>query len=280
MGGKSSDDSKMVNAQKQEAAEARAKEAQRKARIDAGLAKIKAAFHGAPVMGTRTEATPAGTKQVTGPATTRQVWVEPSSSAKGTGGGGYYKTVNVPATTRTVATPAGTRTVSYDTGKTTGGPGAFLDKYKQAYLGNYLPQVAQKFGEAKDETTYALARAGTLRSSAAADELAKLIEQNRINEADVRTKASEATADLKTRLAREEAAAQAQLYSTENPEVAAANAVNAVQNITAEKPSTTPLGAIFDVAAIGGANYLKGGTNKFYRDKYVPGAQPATRILG
>src|SRR5262249_50281532 len=54
---------------------------------------------------------------------------------------------------------------SYDTGKKKGGIGNdFYNKFKQGMLDYYMPEVAKKYGDAKDELTYRLARAGTLRS--------------------------------------------------------------------------------------------------------------------
>jgi hypothetical protein len=185
--------------------------------------------------------------------------------------------------TRTVAgraaVPGTTTNEQYVTGTTADPTTDFLKNYETDYLGNFLPQVATQFKDARDNTTYQLADAGTLQSSMAGDELAKLIEQNKVNEADVRGKATSAVGDLKSRLASEEAKATAQLYSTEDPETSAANALHAVTNITAEDAPNTMLGDIFKVASVGGANYLKGASNKAYRDQYVPGAQPASRIV-
>jgi hypothetical protein len=194
-------------------------------------------------------------------------------------GGGHWETKTVPGAWRTVTTPGATTSQQVVTGTAKDPTADFLKQYETDYLGNFLPQVATQFKDARDDTTYQFADSGTLQSSMAGDELAKLIEQNKINEADVRNKATSAVGDLKGRLAKEEAAAEAQLYSTEDPETAAANALHAVTNITAEDAPNTMLGDIFKVAAIGGANYLKGGANKAYRDQYVPGAQPASRII-
>jgi hypothetical protein len=275
MGGKSNDNAsrEMINMQKQEAAEARAKEDARKARIAGGLEKIKAAFHGGNTYGTKQVAGAPTTSRVQGPSTTQRVWIGSGN------GGGHWETKTVPGAWRTVTTPGATTSQQVVTGTAKDPTADFLKQYETDYLGNFLPQVATQFKDARDDTTYQLADAGTLQSSMAGDELAKLIEQNKINEADVRNKATSAVGDLKGRLAKEEAAAEAQLYSTEDPETAAANALHAVTNITAEDAPNTMLGDIFKVAAIGGANYLKGGANKAYRDQYVPGAQPASRII-
>jgi hypothetical protein len=154
-------------------------------------------------------------------------------------------------------------TVEYDTGVRTGGIGdEFYNKFKQGILDYYMPQVTDQYGDAKNELTYRLARAGTLRSSAATGEVADLAKQNTLNEAKVRSQADTAAADLKSRVASERAKAESQLYATENPEVAANQATAAIRNITAETPELSPLGQIFNIAAIGGANYLKGAMNQ------------------
>jgi hypothetical protein len=143
----------------------------------------------------------------------------------------------------------------------------FYDKYKQGILDYYNPQVAQKYGEARDETTYRLARAGTLESSAAAQEVAKLYEQNLKREGEVRSQADTATAELESRVNAEKNAAIAQLYATEDPEVATSQATHAVENISAEQPDLSPLGQIFDVAAIGGTKFAQGASNAEWNRK-------------
>src|SRR6187397_2434740 len=100
MGGKSSDNSEITNLQKEQAEEARAKDAARQARISTGLEAIRNAFQGNPIYETRTVNVPAS-QQVTGtPATTRQERFQ-----RQTGNGGMvndYRTVRVPGTQQTV----------------------------------------------------------------------------------------------------------------------------------------------------------------------------------
>lgn len=323
MGGKSDDSAsrEMIDMQKAEAAEARAKEVARKARIEGGLTKIKAAFHGGapitkavdksfkatgPAAGTASGAAVAGLPEGftyqrqpgTAPAQNRAATQAATDreNARRASARGTSARANVQPTQAVVA-PNGEWMIkgpdgklykmgsdigyqdTVTTGKSADPTKSFLADYESNYLGNFLPQVATQFKDARDQTTFDLADAGTLQSSMAGTELAKLIEQNKVNEADVRGKATAAVGDLKGRLADEEAKAQAQLYSTENPETAAANALHAVENITAENAPNTLLGDIFKVATIGGANYLKGGTNKYYRDKYVPGGAGATTVV-
>jgi hypothetical protein len=78
----------------------------------------------------------------------------------------------------------------YDTGQNSGGFGEdFFNRFRQGMLDTYMPQVEKQYGEAKDDLTYGLARAGTGRSSAAVDATADLAEENRINRANIGTEA-------------------------------------------------------------------------------------------
>jgi hypothetical protein len=165
--------------------------------------------------------------------------------------GTYYKAGQNIATSQDV-----------ETGSYEGFGDKFYNKFKQGILDYYMPQVSDQYSDAKKELTYRLARAGTLRSSAAAEEVADLAKQNTLNEGKIRSQADTAAADLRNRVASEKSKAESQLYATENPEVAANQATAAIRNITAEKPDLTPLGEIFTLASIGGANYLKGAMNQ------------------
>lgn len=167
----------------------------------------------------------------------------------------------------------------YFTGRTSGGiDDSFYNDYKGGVLDYYMPQVQEKYKDAGDELTYRLARAGLLRSSMANTETADLSKQNDLNEAKVRNDADKATADLKSRVASEKAKAESQLYATENPDVAANQATAAINNITAETPDLSPLGDIFSVAAVGGANALKSYQTQNYK-KSIPGYQSSSRIV-
>lgn len=384
-GGSDKSSREMIALQKQEAAAARQKEADRQARINAGLGRIKGLFEGTPVMknvagkfnwgGSFKPPTAASTGvnqgylnsilssdpatwtgdtantyknllQVAGlpagytytrvadpawkgPATTTVggASINPvavaSGAAKGQPGTFYYggqsghgggyaiqpaSTVSYGgqsghpgAATAAPATPTApsvwairgpdgklyyqgqdiNTVVSQDTGKTTGGFGSdFYNKFKQGMLDYYLPQVATKYGEAKDETAYRLARAGLLKSGAATKEVGKLAAQNTQRVGEVKSKADTATGQLKTRVAQEKQNAVNQLYSTENPDVATNTALASVRNITADKPDLSPLGDIFDIATIGAAGALQGYNRQKYLNQ-IPGynAKGATKVV-
>jgi hypothetical protein len=145
----------------------------------------------------------------------------------------------------------------------TGFDDAYYQKYKDSIINYYMPQVAEQYQDAQDETTYRLARAGTLRSSTAAEETADLSGQNERNQAKVRSDADSAAAKQKERVAQEEQNAVNTLYASEDPEVATSQATSAVANVSSDEADLSPLGAVFDIATIGTAGYLKGAANAY-----------------
>jgi len=312
MGGKSSSNDDITKMQKEQATEARAKEAARQQRIDAGLAAIKAAFTGEPVNVTThktMKATgpggtlPAGYSYVqvpgAGGGTAAATTQRSGSTLRGGGtasrgspggnagqqnggrnvavvGGEHGSQINRPGGTS--ATSGGSTwkvqgpdgklyNVGSDIGydetvthgrKTTGIDDKFYNEYNKGVQDYLLPQVYDQYGDATEKLTYDLARAGTSRSSAGAGEFADLAKQKEEQETDVRKTADTATGALRTRVANERAKAEAQLYATENPEVAANNALAAVKNISLDTPAISPLGQVFKTALVGGANALTG----------------------
>ena len=144
-------------------------------------------------------------------------------------------------------------------GGTSGGfDDAFYNKYKQNVLDYYMPQVDKQYSDAKKQATYGLARSGNLLSSAANDLTADLSKQNDVNIAGVRNQADTAAGDLRSQVNTERQKATSQLYATEDPEVAANQALASVRDISLSQPNMSPLSALFNVATIGGANVLKG----------------------
>jgi hypothetical protein len=327
MGGKSKpDNSAVVNEQRAEAAQAAAKEAARQQRLQTGLASIKSAFEGSPIMKSQTgpydwssfkapEAMPAAMSQwlaqnpgtaapdfsktgsVPGGYTAVQVPGkagaapgQATSAAGGTpvydqsgGGRNQYASDRIASPGAGSATPgAGAGgasvwalrgpdgklhyqgdpldvTTSVDTGQKSGGfDDAFYNKYKQAVLDYYMPQVSKQYKDAGDELTYRLARSGNILSSAGNTATADLAEQNALNQANVRNQADTASGDLRTQVASEQNKAISQLYATENPEVAANTALSSVRDISLKQPDLSPLAGIFNIASVGGANILKG----------------------
>jgi len=329
----------MVDMQKEQATEARQKETDRQARIDKGLASIKAAFEGSPVMATKTGSydwsnfnnaqktaggqaagLPSGYTYVntagggtavvptssvqaqgytgggsghggaSGGATYSQTGTGRAgdqgsfSYTGGTGSGGTVNTAKwaVKGPDGKIYQPGEVIPTSeeYATGETSGGfDDAFYDKFKQSILDYYMPQVEDQYGKAKDQTTYGLARAGTLQSSAATDEAARLAKENELNRANVVSQADTGAAGLKSRVAQEQAKAESTLYATENPDVATNQALAAVKDVSVAQPELTPLGQIFQTALIGGANAYTGARNQNLINQYKKKTGSGTTVV-
>jgi hypothetical protein len=134
----------------------------------------------------------------------------------------------------------------------------FYDKYKNASLDYQLPQLDTQYNKAKEKLTYDLARAGTLRSTAAADAAAALASERDINEAGLRAQADQGAGALRENILAQQNQAIAQLYATEDPNVAANTATSMVNQANLAQPNLTPLGALFTPIAVGGIGALAG----------------------
>ena len=137
----------------------------------------------------------------------------------------------------------------------------FVNDFKQKMLNYYQPQVTDQLTDARKQTGASLARAGLASSTAGIMAAADLEKQKLLREGEVLSKADTAAGELRTRIAREQKAAEDMVYATENPEVAANAATRGIQNITAEDPGFSPLAEMFTLASIGGANLYKGASN-------------------
>ena len=127
----------------------------------------------------------------------------------------------------------------------------FYDKYKNAELDYTMPQLTEQYTEAKRTAENDLSRAGLLRSGAAGWVQGKLTNQMGVNEAGVRAKADTDTSALRQSIAAQQQQAYNQLYSTEDPSVAANTAANSVANAQLAQPNTGALDAMFKPIAIG-----------------------------
>jgi hypothetical protein len=149
-----------------------------------------------------------------------------------------------------------------DPSKTTGGFGPdFYDKYDQSILDYYLPQEGAQYNDARSNLTYSLARAGTLNSSIAGTDIGKLANEDTINRATIASQADSQTAALRNTIQQEQQSALDQLYSTEDPSLAANTAGNMVASAQLTKPLLNPAGALFAPITAGVGNALSGFVN-------------------
>ena len=137
----------------------------------------------------------------------------------------------------------------------------FYNKYRQSILDYYSPQEAQQYSDARSSLAASLARAGQLDSSTATMDIAKLSKQDQINQANIASNADTQTGSLRTTIAQNEQSALNQLYSTEDPSVAANTAENMVANANLTKPLLNPAGALFAPLTVGVGNALSGFLN-------------------
>ena len=137
----------------------------------------------------------------------------------------------------------------------------FYNKYTNSILDYYLPQEGQQYNTARSSLSYSLARAGQLNSSVAGMDVANLANQDDINRAQIASGADTQTAALRSTVQQDEQTALNQLYSTEDPSVAANTAQNMVANANLTKPLLNPAGALFTPITVGVGNAISGFTN-------------------
>ncbi len=138
---------------------------------------------------------------------------------------------------------------------------AFYNKYRQSIMDYYAPQEDQQYADARSSLAASLARAGQLDSSTATMDIAKLSKQDQLNQANIASQADSQTGALRTTVSQDEQTALNQLYSTEDPSVAANTAQNMVANAALTKPLLNPAGALFAPITAGVGNALTGFLN-------------------
>jgi hypothetical protein len=145
--------------------------------------------------------------------------------------------------------------------KTGGFDDAFYNKYRQSILDYYNPQEGQQYGDARSKLAASLARAGQLDSSTATFDIGRLAQKDTQNRAQIASQADTQTGTLRSTIQQDEQSALNQLYSTEDPSVAANTAGNMVAGAQLAKPMLNPAGALFDPITVGVGNALSGFTN-------------------
>jgi hypothetical protein len=273
----------------QQAAEAKQANLERNARLQAGTKSINALFQGSG--GTPDKLDLSSLANTTGPAydpfkANGTMWDEPSKSwikdpSAQLGNGYSWGAIPPDANGKaqfaifgpdgykiaTGDTPADLAKQSIYTGTSSGGStgfdNAFYDKYRQSQLDYYLPQESEQYSGARTNLDYSLARAGQLNSSVAGMDVAKLAKQDALNQAQIGSQADTSTGQLRTQIQQEQQSALNQLYSTEDPSVAANTAENMVANAQLTKPILNPAGALFAPIIVGVGNALQGFTNPY-----------------
>ena len=287
MSGSTPTNTSAVDFEKQQAAEADAKEAARQQRLQQGQTAIDQIFSGSPVMGTKTSnydwstfqpgsgmapasGMPAGYTAVRVPGTTTTA----GSGAAGRGAppgallstnaagepvyntGGTGSTTSAPAWGLEDASGKITRqgdplsvTSTYDTGQTSGGfDDAFYNNYKQKVLDYYQPDEQRQYDAAQRDLRYGLARAGTLQSSTAADKQGELAYSDALQRANIVANANTQTGNLQNQIQSNKQSLINQLYTTEDPTLTANLAESSAKASQLQDPTLTPAAALFSPA--------------------------------
>lgn len=157
---------------------------------------------------------------------------------------------------------------------------AFYNKYNKAELDYTQPQLADQYAAAKQNMTYDLARAGTLRSTAAGYAQSLLEKQNALNQAGLAAKADTDTAALRQSIASQQQQAYNQLYATEDPTVAANTAATSVGNAQLTQPNLTPLADAFKPVAIGLGTAMTAPYGAYQANQLLGGGMQTSNPLG
>ena len=339
MAGSAPSNSSAVDFEKQQAAEADAKEAKRQADLTAGQAAIDKIFTPQPVMqttespfnwssftqptakvgpGAQPGGVPAGytAVQIPGKASTSAASNQqytPSDVAPGGGGASsQYASHGLTGNTPTYGASGSTAAAAPSTwgledasgkiynpgdplsitsqtpdpsGKTTGGFGDdFYNAYNKKVLDYYQPAEQKQYQEAQRGDLYNYARAGTLQSSAYADQQGERGYEDSINKANIVANANAQTGQLRDQIQANKTSLINQLYATEDPTLAANMAQSSAKASLLQDPTLTPMANLF-TPAVAGATGAIGNLNNPYSVPANPygaggGTAPVTSSLG
>lgn len=277
----------------------RRREEERQQRITEGAKRITELFDGSPVMGTRDaminynqNKLPDGWKVAARDVTTETPGQWVSNGATGDAAFEYWQAPIVNAMKKYgiydaagnlqsaeadktddlhwAGTLPGKET--YDTGQREGG---IPESYYQGVADNIKTLGAQdltsQFNRARENLQYALARSGLLVSSAANDGIADLKTANDEGAGKIGIQATQAVQKQRQQVQQEKAGAINQLYATQNPDLAANNAMSNRMLMMQDKPSYSPIGDIFG-AVLGGFGSGLGYVNNVNAGKVTPNA--------
>jgi hypothetical protein len=231
--------------QQQQDQQARADEEARKARIAQGRSQIDALFDRGETL-----VSPETSRQYTDPAKDAEAWMN------------YRRTGVYQQPVETITTPAVWAKTQEPFDQ------KFYDQRRQAYIDNYTPQLAQQFADARNQLSFALARAGLLRSSVASDKVARLNADNAVQAGTIANKAEDSVSQLRTSVEDERANLINQLNVSADP-AGTANLALARTQATASQPvSYSPLGDVFSGIASGIGNFVTGVRQRSILDSF------------
>lgn len=136
---------------------------------------------------------------------------------------------------------------------------SFFGDRRDAFMGYYQPQIDDQFRDARDQLTFALARSGNLRGSAAADRQTRLGQDYELQRASVVSRADEDVQRQQDRIAGEKSSLISQLNATGDADRIGNEATARTRVIAQDRPSFDPLGDIFAGVTSGIGAAMQGG---------------------
>jgi hypothetical protein len=140
---------------------------------------------------------------------------------------------------------------------------ALYDKYETGQRDFYMPELQKQYGDARKKAFLAHAGAGTLWSSMRGDTEADIASQNALNKGQIESQIQDSVGGLRRQVASDKSSLINQLYATENPEMAANEALSRVRTISQQTPPLSPMGDLFKTAAIGLGNAFSNANNPY-----------------
>ena len=120
-----------------------------------------------------------------------------------------------------------------------------IEQRRAAMEGFYIPQLDQQFGQAKDDLTASLARAGQLTSSTAQTKQSDLAQAFALNRASIEGDIAGDLAGTRTRMNQQRQAIESGLRASGDATSAADAALNSAVTFRQDQPALSPLGNIF-----------------------------------
>lgn len=144
----------------------------------------------------------------------------------------------------------------------------FYDQRRNDYMGFYQPQLDDQFNGAKDQLTFALARAGTLNSTTAADKQADLLKKYDTQRATILSQGEDQVNSARQQMNAQKSSLISQLNATGDADQVANQALAQSQQLYRENNSYSPLGDIFAGVASGIGNYMSAQNNTSAYNSY------------
>jgi hypothetical protein len=152
---------------------------------------------------------------------------------------------------------------------------AFYDDYRNRVMAFYQPQLDNQFADARDDLTFAFARAGTLNSTMANRKNADLTEAYQVGLAELLSDAEGKVGQLNSRINTEKSNLVSLLNATGDADRASNEALARSQVLFEAQPDYDMLPDIFNGFATGIGNYMQGQNQQRILDAYTGRSSPA-----